>query len=419
MTDRPTHAIESAARAAKQAARTLAAVDTATKNAVLLGVADALSDRAREILGANLEDVRAAEADGLSGPKLKRLELTGSKLTDMVAGVRQIAAMPDPVGSVSRSWTNEAGLRVEKVRTPLGVIAMIYEARPAVTVDAFVLCFKAGNACLLKGGREAARSNACFAEIVRTVLRGHAVPEAAITAVTTSDRDELRHMLTLTDSIDLVIPRGGQGLIRFVAENSRIPTIQHYHGVCHCYVDADADLNTALEIVMNAKTSGPATCNALECVLVHRDVAEDFVPALVKRCARDGVEVRGDERLRAIAPEVTAATDDDFGAEFLDLVLAAKVVDSLGDAMQHIAKHGSDHTDAIVTEDGEASERFCREVTSSCVLVNASTRFNDGFSLGLGAEIGISTSKVHAYGPMGLEELTTERYVVRGSGQVR
>ena len=418
-----TESIEQAAKAAKQASRILAALDTETKNGALRALADAVSARADEVLAANAEDVRAAEADGLSGPKLARLGLSAAKLDDMVSGIRQIAAMPDPVGRVSRAWTTDAGLNVEKVRTPLGVIAMIYEARPGVTVDAFVLCFKAGNACLLKGGREAARTNACLAEMVRTVLREHGVPEAAIAAVTTSDRDELKHMLTLTESIDLVIPRGGEGLIRFVAEHSRVPTVQHFHGVCHCYVDSQADLAKALEIVATAKTSGAATCTALECVLVHRDVAEAFVPALVERCRKDGVELRGDERFRAHATGdgegVTPATDADFGAEFLDLILAAKVVDSLGDAMQHIAKHGSDHTETIVTEDEETAERFCREVTSSCVLVNASTRFNDGFSLGLGAEIGISTSKIHAYGPMGLEELTTERYVVRGAGQTR
>ncbi|MEM7755192.1 MAG: glutamate-5-semialdehyde dehydrogenase [Planctomycetota bacterium] len=414
--------IEQAAREAKTASRTLAALDTRTKNAVLIGVAAAIAARTGEVLAANREDVRTAEADGVGGPKLDRLGLTEAKLADMVSGIRQIVAMDDPVGRVSRSWTTAEGLDVAKVRTPLGVIAMIYEARPGVTVDAFVLCFKAGNACVLKGGREAARTNACLCEIVRTVLRGHGVPEAAMTAVTTSNRDELGHMLTLTGSIDLVIPRGGAGLIGFVAERSRVPTVQHFHGVCHCYVDSQADLDRAIEIVMNGKTSMPAACNALECVLVHRDVAAEFVPALAERCARAGVEIRGDERFGAHAGDasgIVRAGEDDFGTEFLDLVLAAKVVDSLGDAMQHIARHASDHTETIVTEDAETAERFLREVTSSCVLVNASTRFNDGFSLGLGAEIGISTSKVHAYGPMGLEELTAERYVVRGRGQVR
>jgi len=414
-----TSPIEIAAREAKLAARTLAAVDTDTKNAVLLGVAQAVSARSQEILEANREDMSRARADGLPEPKLKRLELSEAKLADMVEGIRQIAAMPDPVGRVSKAWTTGEGLEVAKVRTPLGVIAMIYEARPGVTVDAFVLCFKAGNACMLKGGREAAKSNACLEEIVRGVLLEHGIPAQAITAVTTSDREELKHMLTLSESIDLVIPRGGEGLIRFVAEHSRVPTVQHFHGVCHCYVDSEADLAKALEIVVTAKASAPATCNSLECVLVHRDVVAEFAPALAARCASDGIEIRADERFRDHVPAVQPATEADFGHEFLDLVLAAHVVDSLGDAMSHIARFGSDHTESIVTEDEETALRFCREVTSSCVLVNASTRFNDGFSLGLGAEIGISTSKIHAYGPMGLEELTAERYVVRGTGQTR
>jgi glutamate-5-semialdehyde dehydrogenase len=414
-------AMESAARAAKQASRVLATLDTETKNAVLRAVADALESQKSAILAANATDYATAEAEGVGGPKLARLELSEKKLSDMAAGIRQITGMDDPVGKVTKSWTTADGLEVQKVRTPLGVIAMIYEARPGVTVDAFVLCFKAGNACVLKGGKEAARTNAALAGIVRGVLREHGVPEAALTLVETSDREAIKELLGLVGLIDLAIPRGGEGLIRFVAEHAKVPTVQHYHGVCHCYVDAEADLEKALEIVVTAKASAPATCNALECVLIHREVADPFVPMLVEKCAARGIELRGDDRVRTAAGDgaVSAATPGDFGTEFLDLVLAARVVDSLGEAVTHIAKFGSDHTECIVTEDAETAERFCREVTSSCVLVNASTRFNDGFSLGLGAEIGISTSKIHAYGPMGLEELTAERYVVRGAGQVR
>lgn len=414
-------AMESAARSAKQASRVLATLDTGTKDAVLRALADAIGAHRSAVLAANATDYATAEAEGVGGPKLARLELTEQKLADMAEGIRQIAGMDDPVGKVTRAWTTRDGLRVEKVRTPLGVIAMIYEARPGVTVDAFVLCFKAGNACVLKGGREAARTNHALAEIVRRVLREHGVPEAALTLIETSDRDAIRELLGLVGLIDLAIPRGGEGLIRFVAEHAKVPTVQHYHGVCHCYVDADADLEKALDIVVTAKASAPATCNALECVLIHREVADPFVPMLVERCAARGIELRGDDRVRAAAGSgaIRPATGDDYGAEFLDLILAVKIVDALGEAVAHIAKFGSDHTECIVTEDAETAERFCREVTSSCVLVNASTRFNDGFSLGLGAEIGISTGKIHAYGPMGLEELTAERFVVRGTGQVR
>jgi glutamate-5-semialdehyde dehydrogenase len=326
------------------------------------------------------------------------------------------------VGEVTRASTTQAGLRVERVRCPIGVIAMIYEARPGVTIDAFALCFKSGNACLLKGGREARRSNALLADLARQALRSAGAPADAMAAVTTSDRDELARMLTLTADIDLVIPRGGEALIRFVHEHSRIPTVQHFHGVCHVFVDSAADLAMALDIVATGKTSAPATCNATECVLVHEAVAAMFLPRLAARAEADGFELRGDERaMRVLLGSKAArpAGPRDFGHEFLDLVLAVRVVDSLDDAIVHIHRYGSSHTDAIVTAAAATAEDFCRRVQSSCVLVNASTRFNDGYQLGLGAEIGISTQRVHAFGPMGLEELTVQRFVVRGDGQTR
>ncbi|GJM19150.1 MAG: gamma-glutamyl phosphate reductase [Phycisphaeraceae bacterium] len=395
--------IEDIARGARGASRVVAALDAATKNAVLHDLALVIEDREPEILAANAEDIGAAEKAGLDGPKLKRLKLTVDALAQMRAGLVQIANLPDPVGEVTRGYEVPSGLRVERVRAPLGVIAMIYEARPGVTVDAFALCFKAGNACILKGGREATHSNEVLSTLVRAVLAEHGVPADAMCAFTSSDRDEMKRMLGLVGDIDLVIPRGGAGLIRFVHEHAKVPTVQHFEGVCHVYVDERADLDKALEIVATGKTSAPATCNSTECVLIHAKVADAFLPRLRARADADGVELR----------------EGDYGTEFLDLILSYKVVPSMDDAVAHIHEHTSNHTESIVTEDSPAAERFCRAVQSSCVLVNASTRFNDGFQLGLGAEIGISTSRIHAYGPMGLEELTCQRWVVRGDGQTR
>jgi glutamate-5-semialdehyde dehydrogenase len=418
MTTPVEQAIEEKARSARAASYRLAAIDTATKNRVLLDLAKALADNRDRVLAANREDMDAARAAGLSGPKLKRLEITANGLDQMVDGLRQVAELPDPIGGVVKDYTTPTGLQVRKMRVPLGVIAMIYEARPNVTIDAFALSFKAGNACFLKGGKEAARSNAMLAELARAVLRAHGLPEAAVEVMTSSDRAEMRHLLTLDQYLDLVIPRGGTELIRFVHEHSRIPMVQHFHGVCHVYVDEFADPEKALAICVTAKTSAPATCNAAECVLVHA-AREDLIPALVERFAAEGVEVRGDARVRELAPQASAATDDDWGKEYLDLIVALKVVPDLPAAVAHIQRHGSNHTDAIVSESADRLAAFVAGVGSSCVLTNASTRFNDGFQLGLGAEIGISTSKIHAYGPMGLEELTTQRFVVTGQGQTR
>lgn len=422
MTATATPTIEAIAHAARLACTRVADLTEAERNAVLLDLAERITARGPDILAANARDMATAREAGLDSAKLRRLELTEKGLDQMVAGLRQIASLPDPVGQVTKSYTVPSGLNVEKVRTPLGVIAMIYEARPNVTVDAFSLCFKAGNACLLKGGKEANFANQFLAGLIKESLAACGAPEDAMFAITSSDREEMRRMLTLSDDIDLVIPRGGANLIRFVHEHSRIPTIQHFEGVCHVFVDAGADLDKALEIVATGKTSAPATCNTTECVLVHADVAKAFIPRLVERAAKDGVTIRADERFAAFAGGaacVEPASDADWGTEYLDLILAAKVVDGFEDALAHINRHTSNHTEAVVTEDKPTAEAFCRRVKSSCVLVNASTRFNDGFQLGLGAEIGISTSRIHAYGPMGLEGLTIERFVVRGDGQTR
>ncbi len=411
--------IESKAKAARDASFVLASLSTDAKNRVLIDLADRLTSERVAILEANRKDMDAARASDLSSAKLKRLELSEALLEQMADGLRQIVALPDPIGEVVKSSKTDAGLEVQKVRIPLGVIAMIYESRPNVTVDAFGLCFKAGNACFLKGGKEAAHSNAALAELARGALRDNNLPEAAVEVMTTNDRDAIRELLTMDQYLDLVIPRGGTALIQFVHEHSRIPMVQHFHGVCHVYVDVDADAAKAVPICVTAKTSSPATCNTLECVLVHSDRADELVPVLCDAYADEGVEVRGDERVCKLASSATPANDDDWGCEYLDLIVAMKVVANIDDAIDHIRRFGSNHTDAIVSESSEAQQNFIKNVGSSCVLTNASTRFNDGYQLGLGAEIGISTSRIHAYGPMGLEELTTQRYVVRGDGQTR
>lgn len=416
-------AIVAAAAAAKAASVVVGQLETETKNALLLDLAERIAAAVPVVLAANARDVEAARASGLAPAKLQRLALSAGSLAQLCDSLRLVAALPDPVGQVTRDSTVPSGLRVRRVRSPLGVVAMIYEARPAVTIDAFALCFKAGNACILKGGKEAAASNAALAAIAHEALAARGLPAAALTLVATPSRDDLLTLLQQTASIDLVIPRGGHELIRFVAENSRIPTIQHYQGVCHIYVDAAADLAMALKICTTAKTSAPATCNAAECVLVHEAVAERFVTMVVRAYVEAGVQVRADARAMGIvgagAAGVVPAAVEDFGREFLDMVVALAVVDSLDGAVAHIARHGSLHTEAIVTADEGAAERFARRVVASCVLVNASTRMNDGTQLGLGAEIGISTTKVHAFGPMGLEELTCTRFICTGTGQTR
>jgi glutamate-5-semialdehyde dehydrogenase len=420
------------AACARDASRRVALLPTGVKNGVLTTLASLLESHAAEVLRANAEDVARAREAGLPAPKLQRLGLSERSVGALAAGLRQVASLPDPVGRVTREGDVPSGLHVKKVRAPLGVVAMIYEARPGVTLDAFALCFKAGNACILRGGKEAERSNAVLADLAHRALDQHGAPREALVNISGTGRDVLAEMLQLDTLIDLVIPRGGRELIELVRRTTRIPTVQHFQGVCHIYVDESADLERAVEICATAKASAPATCNAAECVLVHKGIAEAFVPAMIDRYVKEGVQVRATPLVLALAPPhaldrpdgrgVVLAQPEDFGAEFLDLIVAMRTVDSVDEAIEHIAEYASDHTEAILTRDtgpGGAAERFVAGVRSSCVLVNASTRFNDGFQLGLGAEIGISTSRVHAYGPMGLEELTTQRWIVIGSGQTR
>ena len=396
-------ALELAERA-KLAARQLLRRD---RRQLVLEAANAIEKRAAEILGAN--EVDLARASGQPAAFLDRLRLDEKRLRAMAAAMREVAALPDPVGEVVESYTRPNGLRVERVRAPLGVVLMIYESRPNVTAEAAALCLRSGNAALLRGGSEALQTNSAIAACF---------PEDVVQLVS-PDRALLDELLQLHEQIDLCIPRGGPSLIRFVAERARVPVIKHYQGVCHLYVAPDADLEMAGRIAVNAKAQRPGVCNALECLLVDARSAPEALPRLAAPLRGAGVELRCDERALPLAAGGVAAMEDDFGREFLDLKLAVAVVDGIEGALRHIARYGSRHTESIVTGDPQLAQRFLNEVDASCVLWNASTRFNDGGELGLGAEIGISTSKLHAYGPMGLRELTCTRYVVRGDGQVR
>ena len=406
------------AEAARGAARIVAKAPAETRRAALLAIAGALEASQAAILEANARDVAAGMAAGLSAALVDRLLLDGKRLAGLARAVREIAEAPELLGRVERAETRPNGLAIERVRIPLGVIAMIYEARPNVTTDAAALCLKAGNACILRGGREALETNRALMRAVQAGLVAADLPAEAVQLVPIVDRDAIIDLVKLDDLVDLVIPRGGEGLIRFVAEHARVPVIKHYKGVCHVYVHAAADLEQALAIVENAKVSRPGVCNAVETVLIDRAIAPVFVPQLVARLG--AVELRGDETVRALGGDrVRAATEDDWYAEYLDLVLAVRVVDDLEAAIAHIEHYGSNHTESILTTDAVAAERFVREVDSATVMVNASTRFADGGELGLGAEIGISTTRLHAYGPMGAEGLTTTKFVVRGTGQIR
>jgi len=411
--------IRDMARDAKRAARGLRKLDRPVKDAALVRMASAMLERKEEIRRENEKDVSAAMESGLSSAVIDRLTLTDKVLAEMAAGLQEVAGLPDPVGKVTGIWKRPNGLQVGRVRIPLGVIGFIYESRPNVTVDAAGLCLKSGNAVILKGGSEAIHSNLILAEILREALAKTGLPEKAIQVVPTTDRDAVTALLAMEDYVDLIIPRGGEGLIRFVASHSRIPVLKHYKGVCHIFVDEGADLTMASEVCFNAKVQRPGVCNAMETLLVHASVAPAFLPLMVKRLRDAGVEIRGCPRTISIVSDARPADESDWPAEFLDLILAIKVVADMEEALNHIEKYGSNHTEAIVTGDYERARRFLTEVDSSVVLVNASTRFNDGFQLGLGAEIGISTSKLHAFGPMGLEELTTTKFIVYGNGQVR
>lgn len=404
---------------AKEAAREVASLGSSIKDKALRLMADALEASVKELQEENKKDLASGKDKGLTSAMLDRLTLSDKVILGMADGLREVSNLPDPVGEVTRMWMRPNGLKVGRVRIPLGVIGIIYESRPNVTADAAGLCLKSGNAVVLRGGSEAIHSNLAVLKVLHKALKEAGINEKVIQVVPTTERDAVLEMLKLEEHIDLIIPRGGEGLIRFVSENSRIPVIKHYKGVCHVFVDATADMQMAEDIAYNSKVQRPGVCNSMETLLVHRDAAPEFLPRIGRRYKEAGVEVRGCERTREILSDAVAATEEDWGAEYLDLIVAVKVVDDMDEAIRHIEKYGSLHTESIVTSDYASSQRFLRDVNSSTVMVNASTRFSDGQQLGLGAEIGISTTKLHAYGPMGLTELTTQKFIVYGDGQVR
>jgi glutamate-5-semialdehyde dehydrogenase len=411
--------IRKIAAEARAASLAMARLSSAAKNELLLKMAEALVANAPRIVEENAKDLSAGEQKGLSAAMLDRLMLNESRVKAMADGLREVAALPDPVGEVTRMWKRPNEITVGKMRIPLGVIGIIYESRPNVTSDAAALCLKAGNAVVLRGGSEAIHSNVAIAGLLQQEMGKLGIPAAALSLIPFPEREGVTEMLKQEELIDVIIPRGGESLIRFVVEHSKIPVIKHYKGVCHIFVDATADFHMAERIIVNSKTQRPGVCNALETLLIHKDVAETFIPRIHEALATLKVELRGDAAFRQFAPEATPATEEDWYAEYLELILAAKVVDDLDDAIAHINKYGSLHTEAIITSDYGNSQRFLREVNSSVVLVNASTRFSDGNQLGLGAEIGISTTKLHSFGPMGLEDLTTTKFIVYGEGQIR
>ncbi len=406
-------------RRARAAARVLRQCSSEQKNRGLLAMADQLMAMQAEILAANALDVEKAKADGLTGAMVERLMLDAKRLAAMAQGIREVAALPDPVGEIIRDWTRPNGLRIQKVRVPIGVVGIIYESRPNVTSDAAVLCTKTGNATLLRGGRESINSNIAIAKALSAGCAAAGLPADAIILIPTTDREAVRVMCEMDQYLDCIVPRGGKGLIETVVSHARMPVIKHYDGICIMYVDKDADLAMAESIVVNAKAQRPGVCNAIETVLVHRDIAEKFFATTGRALLEKKVEIRGDEATRALLAEAKTAAEQDYRTEFLDLILAAKVVNDVGEAIAHIEDHGSHHSDGIVTANATTAERFLAEVDSATVYWNASTRFTDGGEFGFGAEIGISTDKLHARGPMALEELTTYKYVLRGSGQIR
>jgi glutamate-5-semialdehyde dehydrogenase len=411
--------IKDMARAGKEASRELRKVSRAKKDEALQLMAEKLMQREKAIRQENEQDLTLAKDRGLSSAMLDRLTLDAKTLRSMAEALREVSALPDPVGEVTGMWKRPNGLVVGRVRIPLGVIGFIYESRPNVTVDAASLCLKAGNAVILKGGSEAIHSNLILGQILREALEETGLPPAAIQVIPTTERDATRILLQQEEDVDVIIPRGGEGLIRFVTDHSRIPVLRHYKGVCHVYVDEFADLAMAAEICFNSKVQRPGVCNAMETMLIHERVADAFLPVALKRFRDAGVEIRGCPKTLAFMAEAKPAEPSDWPTEFLDLILAVKVVGGLDEALDHIETYGSNHTEAIVTNNYDRAQRFLEEVNSSVVLVNASTRFNDGNQLGLGAEIGINTSKLHAFGPMGLAELTTQKFIVYGSGQIR
>ncbi len=404
---------------AKAGARSLAKTSSEHKNRVLIRMAEALKERSADLIAENKKDIEFAEKKGLSKALIDRLTITEKRVMEMACGLEEVAQLPDPVGEIVRLVRRPNGMEVGRMKVPIGVIGIIYESRPNVTADATSLCLKAGNAVILRGGSEAINSNRIIVSVMREAAKTEGLHEGAITFIDIPNRDAIMELLKLEGIVDLVIPRGGEGLIRTVTENSRIPVLKHYKGICHVFVDRDADLGMASDICFNAKVQRPGTCNAMETMLVDETVAEKFLPGMIRRFREAGVVLHGCPKTRDLAPDIKEVSEEDFRREYLDLVLNVKVVKDIDEAMDHIAAYGSAHSDAIVTKDYDKATRFLREVDSAAVLVNASTRLNDGYQFGLGAEIGISTDKIHARGPMGLEELTCSKFVVFGHGQIR
>jgi len=412
-------AIQAMAKDAKQSARFLRVAKRAEKDAALEFMAERILSKKEEIITINAKDTTLARENGLNPAMIDRLTLDEKTITSMIVGLQEVAALPDPVGEVTGMWKRPNGLQVGRIRIPLGVIGFIYESRPNVTVDAAALCIKSGNAVLLKGGSEAMHSNLILNEILSEALKKANLPGKSIQVIPYKEHEAVGILLSMDKYVDMIIPRGGEGLISFVVENSRIPVLKHFKGVCHVYVDEFADLEMARKICSNAKVQRPGVCNAMETMLVHKNVASSFLPGMIEEFTRAGVEIRACENTLRLIPNLILAKESDWPAEYLDLILAVKIVEDMNEAIDHIERYGSNHTEAIVTNDYKRSQEFLERVDASVVLINASTRFNDGFELGLGAEIGINTSKLHAYGPMSLKELTTTKFIVYGSGQVR
>ncbi len=404
---------------AKKGAQSLATMSSEQKSIALVKMAEALERRKRKLIEENKRDILSAQNMGLSKALIDRLTLNNKRIREMAEGLVEVARLPDPVGEVTKMWKRPNGMMVGRMRVPIGVIGIIYESRPNVTADAAGLCLKAGNAVLLRGGSEATNSNRAIVETLRDVARSQGIHEGAVTFLDTPERQAVMEMLKLEGLVDLIIPRGGEGLIRTVAENSRIPVLKHYKGVCHVFVDRDADFKMAEEICFNAKVQRPGTCNAMETMLVDEKVSGEFLPRMIKRFKKAGVKLKGCKKSRKIVASVNKVEEEDFYNEYLDMVLNIKIVKDMDDAVRHIAKYGSAHSDAIVTKDYKRAMRFLRQVDSSAVFANVSTRLSDGYQFGLGAEIGISTDKLHARGPMGLEELTCTKFIVLGNGQLR
>jgi len=413
------HYIEEKGKKAREGARRLATLSTAVKNRALLEMADAIEREADRLKRENRKDIEAGEAGSLSSALIDRLTLNDKRISEMAQGLREVAALPDPVGEVTRMWKRPNGMQVGKIRVPIGVIGIIYESRPNVTADSAGLCIKSGNGVFLRGGSEAINSNKAIAEILIDAGSKAGLPEGAITMVDIVDREAVMAMLRLDNYIDLIIPRGGEELIRTVSANSTIPVIKHYKGICHTYVDEDADVSMARDICFNAKVQRPGTCNAMETMLVHKGIADKVLPPLIEKYRKAGVELRGCSRTHLLDSTIRLAADEDWDTEYLALILNIKIVDDMNEALRHIEAHGSQHSEAIVTNNHKRAMQFLSEVDAAAVFVNASTRLHDGGQFGLGAEIGISTTRIHARGPMGLEELTSLKFIVLGDGQLR